>query len=82
MLWRTSLLTLVLGAVAVAQSGGAPGKKPAKSSSAAPATHAAASTGDKTVARPKSFDLGAMDKSVNPCEDFYPASSLKRPQRA
>jgi putative endopeptidase len=66
MLWRTSLLTLVLGAVAVAQTGGAPGKKPAKSSSAAPA-----SSGEKNVARPKSFDLSAMDKSVNPCEDFY-----------
>ena len=71
MLWRISLLTLVLAAVAGAQTGGAPGKKSAKPSSAAPAAHAAASTGEKTIARPKSFDLGAMDKSVNPCEDFY-----------
>src|ERR1051326_2412206 len=70
MLWRTSLLCLVLGTAAVAQTGGAPGKKPAKTSSTAPATQAAA-TGEKPVARPKSFDIGAMDKTVNPCEDFY-----------
>ena len=25
----------------------------------------------KPVSRPKSFDLSAIDKSVNPCEDFY-----------
>jgi predicted metalloendopeptidase len=71
MLWRTFLLCLVLGAVAAAQTSGAPGKKSAKSTSAAPASHAAASTDEKTVARPKSFDLSAMDKSVDPCEDFY-----------
>jgi len=72
MLWRTSVLALVLGAVAVAQTGGAPGKKPAKSSSAEPAASpAAAASSEKTVARPKSFDLGAMDKSADPCDDFY-----------
>ena len=28
-------------------------------------------TSSKPVARPKSFDQTAMDKTVNPCEDFY-----------
>ena len=26
---------------------------------------------ETTIARPKSFDLSAMDKTANPCEDFY-----------
>src|SRR6266849_10331994 len=32
---------------------------------------AAPDDGAKPVSRPKSFDPSAMDKSVNPCEDFY-----------
>jgi putative endopeptidase len=32
---------------------------------------AAAPIADKTIARPKSFDLDAMDKTADPCEDFY-----------
>jgi putative endopeptidase len=70
MLWRTSLLCLALAAAAAAQTTKAPDKKPAKGPAAASAI-APASSGEKPVARPKSFDLSAMDKSVNPCEDFY-----------
>lgn len=43
-----------------------------KKTQAKPATAAAAENNDaKPVARPKSFDLNAMDKSVNPCDDFF-----------
>ncbi len=31
----------------------------------------AAAAKETTIARPKSFDLGAMDKTADPCEDFY-----------
>jgi predicted metalloendopeptidase len=38
---------------------------------AASAFVAPSSPADSTVSRPKSFDLDAMDKTVDPCEDFY-----------
>jgi predicted metalloendopeptidase len=34
-------------------------------------TSTAAADNTTTVAKPKSFDLDAMDKNANPCEDFY-----------
>jgi putative endopeptidase len=72
MFWRRAL-PLILGvASAVAQTGGAPGKSakgPAAVQNVAATTAAASS--EKTVARPKSYDLGAMDKTVDPCDDFY-----------
>lgn len=49
--------------IAVAQDTGSDQKKSGKAS-------ASAST-EKPVSRPKSFDLSAMDKTANPCEDFY-----------
>jgi putative endopeptidase len=39
--------------------------------SAQPSVTAPPDTSSKPVVRPKSFDLSAMDKTVNPCEDFY-----------
>src|SRR6201996_3224916 len=60
MFWRKALPFIVLGVVTpVAQSRGD------KSSAKAPAS------ADKPVQRPKSYDLSAMDKSVDPCQDFY-----------
>lgn len=45
---------------------------PAATSPDAPqASFAPAAADSTTVARPKSFDLGALDKTVDPCEDFY-----------
>jgi predicted metalloendopeptidase len=74
MFLKRALLCIALGAAtAVAQSGGAPGKKTAKEPAAAaskPATSAGA-TDEKSATRPKSYDLDAMDKSVDPCTDFY-----------
>ncbi|HYL92514.1 MAG TPA: M13 family metallopeptidase [Alphaproteobacteria bacterium] len=63
-------MILAAGVCALAQTSPAPAKKPAaKTATKAPAKAAAASTGG--VQRPKSFDIDAMDKTANPCEDFY-----------
>src|SRR5258708_5747404 len=71
MLWRRVLPMIFLGTLAaVAQSGGASEKK-AVTAAAKISTPAAAASAETTVAKPKSFDLGAMDKTVDPCEDFY-----------
>src|SRR5579859_2233896 len=74
MFLKRALLCIALGtATAVAQSGGAPGKKSAKEPAAAASKTAtsAAATDEKSAPRPKSYDLDAMDKSVDPCTDFY-----------
>ncbi len=68
MLWRRCLALLFLGAMtAVAQTGST------KKADSKPAgeVKATATIGEKKVTRPKSFDVDAMDKTVDPCQDFY-----------
>jgi putative endopeptidase len=70
MLWKQILTCVVMvAATAAAQTGSAPTKKPLEPSAAASVEKT--EQAEKPVARPKSFDLGAMDKSVDPCQDFY-----------
>jgi putative endopeptidase len=70
MLWKQILTCVVMvAATAAAQTGSAPTKKPLEPSAAASVEKT--EKAEKPVARPKSFDLGAMDKSVDPCQDFY-----------
>jgi putative endopeptidase len=72
MLCKRALLPVFLGSLALgamAQGGAAP-EKASKATHAA-VKSAAAAASDTAVAQPKSFDLGAMDKTVDPCEDFY-----------
>jgi predicted metalloendopeptidase len=72
MFWKTAAITILGTMLAMAQSGGGSKAKAAKSGTGA-STPAASQSSEpsKPVTRPKSFDLSAMDKSVNPCEDFY-----------
>src|SRR5215472_6682704 len=70
MLWKNMLPVVLLGSLAaLAQSGGTLDKKPVATTAKAAGT--AAPPNSTTIARPKSFDLNAMDKTVDPCEDFY-----------
>jgi putative endopeptidase len=81
MFWRRVFAVIFLGVMAASAQTGAPGQSSTK---AAPKAHAgkkaaqkAAATGNsasadsKSIKRPKSFDMDAMDKSADPCEDFY-----------
>src|SRR5947208_14488144 len=67
MIWNRLLAVTLLGIMtAVAQTPAA--QKPAKKTSTIESKPAATA---KKVSPPKSFDLAAMDKTVDPCEDFY-----------
>ena len=70
---RVVSLVLLGAAVSFAQTAGTSGKPKANQPIAAKAATAADKTAgaEKVVARPKSFDLSALDKSVDPCQDFY-----------
>src|SRR5205085_11809720 len=46
-------------------------KSAAKTSAHATTKKSTQSTNTKVVAKPRSFDQAAMDKSADPCEDFY-----------
>jgi endothelin-converting enzyme/putative endopeptidase len=68
---KTALLIAFLCALAVFAQSGYAQKSDSKSSAASQPAAKAASAETKAPSRPKSFDLSAMDKTVNPCEDFY-----------
>jgi putative endopeptidase len=76
MFWRRILTVIFIGVVAASAQSGNTGQSKSKS---APKAHAGkkaaqksnADSGSKPITRPKSFDLDAMDKSVDPCEDFF-----------
>ena len=71
--WKRVLPLIVLGGLSAVAQTGASGKNSAQKPAAAVPKVAAAGAADaeKTIARPKSYDLSAMDKSVNPCDNFY-----------
>src|SRR6266700_1457999 len=68
MFWRRILFVVLLAALSAAAQVGGEQKTVVADTVSATSGGAPAET---TVVRPKSFDLGAMDKTVNPCEDFY-----------
>jgi len=68
MFWRRTLLTVLLGTLAAVAQTNSEQKTVATDTVSA---SSGAGAGETTIARPKSFDLGAMDKTVAPCEDFY-----------
>jgi predicted metalloendopeptidase len=69
MFWRRILALTFLGVIAVTAQTSAPAAK--KAPPKARATAKATPPDSKAVKRPKSFDMDALDKTVNPCEDFF-----------
>jgi predicted metalloendopeptidase len=64
------IIFLGLMALSAVAQNAAPEKKAAKGTKAS-VKSASAAAADTAVAQPKSFDLGAMDRTADPCEDFY-----------
>jgi len=73
MFWKQTLAVVVLAVVGAAgQSAHNTGQKSSNAGPSAAATNSAGQAAQsKPATRPKSFDLSAMDKSVDPCEDFF-----------
>ncbi|HEY6970973.1 MAG TPA: M13 family metallopeptidase [Candidatus Angelobacter sp.] len=77
MLWKKLLVVLaifclfVITAAAQGGSGSKGSQKSAKASASSQTSSTSSDQSSKPVARPKSFDISAMDKAVDPCEDFY-----------
>src|SRR5579859_6210433 len=76
MFWRRVFALMIVSVVAAsAQSAAGQGSTKAATGThtrkKAAATANSAAADSKPITRPKSFDMDAMDKSVNPCEDFY-----------
>ena len=73
MFWKQTLAVVVLAVVGAAgQSAHNTGQKSSNAGPSATATNSAGQAAQsKPATRPKSFDLSAMDKSVDPCEDFF-----------
>jgi predicted metalloendopeptidase len=70
MLLKRLIPVLLFGALAAMGQNASPSQTNAIAPEAA-ATSGAPAASETTVAKPKSFDLDAMDKTANPCEDFY-----------
>jgi len=76
MFWRRVFALMIVSVVAAsAQSAAGQGSTKAATGThtrkKAAATANSAAADSKPITRPKSFDMDAMDKSVDPCEDFY-----------
>src|SRR5437764_6532358 len=71
MFCRRVLALIFAGAIAVLAQTGSPAAHTGKKTPRKAATAKSSSADSKPVQRPKSFDIDAMDKSVEPCEDFY-----------
>jgi predicted metalloendopeptidase len=71
MLLKKTIAACLLAAGIIAVQSGQASAQTAETDSSSAIQAGAQTPGAKAVTRPKSFDPAAMDKSVNPCEDFY-----------
>jgi predicted metalloendopeptidase len=71
MLLKKTIAACLLAAGIIAVQSGKAAAQTTETDSSSTIQAGAQTPGAKAVTRPKSFDPAAMDKSVNPCEDFY-----------